>query len=283
MKNLSPFRGVTISLYKLAVGRKNEGVEKGRLIAIEGQIANCFDKYNDHFTPASLIQIQPEGIRSPEKDDLLSLYKYDSFAIREFNKSIKNQQPRGVRSICQNCSIDSIGTLDHVIPKEEFPEFSVNPLNLFPCCSKCNSYKSSNWRFGDKMLFLNLYLDELPEEQYLFVQINGDNLDNIDFEYFIENRNGIEENLFEQIKSHFTRLHLLERMNLKAVDEFDKLIIDLETYIDELPMEEIFQIVTAEAHKLKQIYGQNHWLPVLKLALIGSEVLLRAILVGEEV
>ncbi|MFA8436933.1 MAG: HNH endonuclease [Marinifilaceae bacterium] len=277
MKNLKPYSGNSIDLYSAAVARKRDGVVKDRLKEIENEISLCFDSYQENFQHNTLLELHPKGFVAPCKDDLLSLYDYDSFTIREFRKNLKKQQSRGVKSICQNCTIDSVGTLDHIVPKEEFPEFAVNPQNLFPCCSKCNSHKSDNWKDTDKGLFLNLYLDQLPKEQYLFVQIEGDDLDDIDFQYYLENRNGIDRSLFELIESHYTRLHLLERMNSKAVDEFDKLLVDIQSHIEGLSMEEVIQTVTTEANKLKQIYGYNHWLPVLKLAIIDNEVILESL------
>jgi 5-methylcytosine-specific restriction endonuclease McrA len=44
---------------------------------------------------------------------------------------------------CPVCGIDRIHTLDHVLPKSAFPEFSVAPLNLVPSCFACNLAKSS--------------------------------------------------------------------------------------------------------------------------------------------
>lgn len=40
---------------------------------------------------------------------------------------------------CPMCGSPTIGTLDHYLPKDSFPEFSVMPSNLLPTCSMCNS------------------------------------------------------------------------------------------------------------------------------------------------
>ncbi|TRW17729.1 HNH endonuclease [Glacieibacterium frigidum] len=40
---------------------------------------------------------------------------------------------------CPMCGSPTIGTLDHYLPRDEFPEFSVLPCNLVPACGLCNS------------------------------------------------------------------------------------------------------------------------------------------------
>ncbi|TPJ42888.1 HNH endonuclease signature motif containing protein [Mesorhizobium sp. B2-7-1] len=36
-------------------------------------------------------------------------------------------------------------TLDHYLPKANFPAYSVNPSNLVPCCRDCNSGKNASF------------------------------------------------------------------------------------------------------------------------------------------
>ncbi|WP_220491502.1 MULTISPECIES: hypothetical protein [unclassified Pseudoalteromonas] len=66
--------------------------------------------------------------------------------------------------------------MDHVLGQTEFPEYSVHPKNLFPCCSDCNRKKSDKF-VDDKgsQLFLNLFIDDLPKSHYLKVRI-GDKI-----------------------------------------------------------------------------------------------------------
>ncbi len=272
MKNLKSFTSPTIEVHKEAVRKKNEGDRKNRLVDIEDTISSCYDNYSNGFNNDQLLSLQPHGFDLPEKDDLLSLYSYDSATIKSFRTEIRKQQPRGIRSICQNCTIDSVSTLDHIIPKEDFPEYAVNPLNLFPCCSSCNSKKSNIWRNDEELLFLNLYIDILPETQYLFFRLNGIDLDDFEIEYRLENKAHIDENVFEKIQSHFNRLDLLNRMAFRASDEVDTFIVSIENDIEKHSREEITSIVEEDIEKLRGIYGFNHWSPVMKQELINSDV-----------
>ena len=75
--------------------------------------------------------------------------------------------------------INTANTLDHILPKKVdngFPEFCDMPLNLFPMCGECNTNKGEKWLdTTGSMKYLNLYRDELPNVQFLFVSVNLDN------------------------------------------------------------------------------------------------------------
>lgn len=34
-------------------------------------------------------------------------------------------------------TMETVGTFDHLLPQNEFPNFSDNPQNLIPCCNTC--------------------------------------------------------------------------------------------------------------------------------------------------
>lgn len=42
---------------------------------------------------------------------------------------------------CPLCGIRNVKTLDHYLPKSRYPLLSVNPENLVPACSECNTVK----------------------------------------------------------------------------------------------------------------------------------------------
>jgi hypothetical protein len=118
--------------------------------------------------------------------------------VRELREEIRTIQPITIQNTCQHCAIDSVGSLDHILPKELFPEFVLNPLNLIPCCPICNSHKNQNWKSEEGAdYFINLYTDRLPRVQYLFVEVEGEGGD-INFHFKLENRFGIEDAIFKK-------------------------------------------------------------------------------------
>ncbi|MGY3494386.1 HNH endonuclease [Bradyrhizobium sp. USDA 4502] len=57
---------------------------------------------------------------------------------RKAGKRLKDLRQQQLAS-CPMCGSPGTGTLDHFLPKETFPEFSVMAANLVPACTHCNS------------------------------------------------------------------------------------------------------------------------------------------------
>jgi 5-methylcytosine-specific restriction endonuclease McrA len=64
---------------------------------------------------------------------------------------------------CPMCGSSVTGSVDHYLPKEDFPEFSVMAANLVPACSHCNSGKKGRTFRGatPNERFLHPYFDTL--------------------------------------------------------------------------------------------------------------------------
>lgn len=98
----------------------------------------------------------------------------------ELYKNRRNGGPlRRIRQMvglkhCPICGSPSIGTLDHYLPKEDFPEFSILPSNLLPACSLCNSgAKGRTFKGGAAgERFLHPYYDKLGDEAVWRVEID---------------------------------------------------------------------------------------------------------------
>jgi hypothetical protein len=76
---------------------------------------------------------------------LRSCYDGETKRLRELKDSIAEVQGLRVLKYCPLCGITSVATHDHYLPATLFPEFAVHPLNLVPCCLKCNSTKGDDW------------------------------------------------------------------------------------------------------------------------------------------
>lgn len=270
MKNLKPFSGDAKKEYKDAVGRKLKDSDSSkRLGAIESDIETAYDHYKQKFDTSSLHTVATRAWSSEFKEDLLSLYGYQKKIIRNIRSNITNQQIVTIQSTCQNCTIDSVNTMDHVLPKEKFPEYAVNGYNLFPCCSRCNGYKSE---ITDHSAFLNLFIDELPSVQYLFVRVYWD-IDSVNFEFFLSNEKGLIPNgFYTQIENHYTNLHLLQRMKDASRSYLSEFISSNKNYYKKLGKDCVIEAVLESIEEDRIAYGYNYWRCCLKIALIESDI-----------
>jgi hypothetical protein len=65
--------------------------------------------------------------------------------------------------ICPSCGAHVVpGTLDHYLPKTEFPEFSVLLVNLTPMCNACQESKGASFLTANSQKkYLHSYFDEV--------------------------------------------------------------------------------------------------------------------------
>lgn len=74
---------------------------------------------------------------------------------------------------CPSCGEDGTpNTLDHFLPKDIFPEFSITLVNLFPMCDICQGAKGVKISDDEgKRLFIHPYFDSFIDQQLLILNI----------------------------------------------------------------------------------------------------------------
>jgi hypothetical protein len=84
-------------------------------------------------------------------------------------KSLRSQQV----AICPMCGSSVTGALDHFLPKETFPEFSVMAANLVPACTSCNSSVKGRTYKGESSeeWLIHPYFDTLASSNLWEVRI----------------------------------------------------------------------------------------------------------------
>ncbi len=273
MKKLVHFPDNCMDFFRDAVERKQDGPLKSRLKSLEASINLEYDNYEAEFRTKTIEKLKPNAFFDLYKDDLLSLYSYQSYIIRQLRTRLSGLQAATIRNTCQNCTLIPIQSMDHILPKELYPEFCINPLNLFPSCQTCNAHKSKSLTKGGKRLFLNLFLDELPEEQYLFADVRHGK-DGIDFKFHLKFSKNIDKSLATLIASHYALLHLPERMRLSSGSYFAEFRNTLAAARKRLTNREVVQMVVEKTADDKFCYGTNYWKSVLEEALVNDAIFL---------
>lgn len=272
MKNLKPYDLVSIDFYdELVRTKRNPSLNpnyKDRLTTYRADIGTNFIEYDSSFIGNTLTAMTPNGCDAAKTTDLLSLYSYGNSVISKLKIKLTTTAFNRVENTCQNCTIGEVSSFDHFLPKDEFPEFSVHPKNLIPSCSKCNGKKSIIWREGTNSIFLNLYLDELPDDQYLFVDINY-NMD-LDFTFSVDNRNQIPPALFSIIESHYRRLDLTQRFKENSNKVVSELTNSINSFKNRLSRVKIIDSIIESENSNIALYGSNYWQSILKIALVQN-------------
>ncbi|MFS6803147.1 HNH endonuclease [Edwardsiella tarda] len=109
----------------------------------------------------------------PDKSNYPSLAKPATDALKIYYESppkaisaINDIRSKNSNSLCPMCGSMHSGTLDHVLPKEVYPEFSVFSRNLVPAC-KCNIIKGRKTSNSLGARILHPYYDKILAERLI--------------------------------------------------------------------------------------------------------------------
>lgn len=274
MINFIPYDGDAFELYKDAVGRKNDDADKSILLNIEKRVKNSYDIYQNAFSEGQVHLLDKDVTYSNNEKNLLKgLYDSKAKVVKDIREWIDGHNKRTYLRKCPYCTLSRANTTEHILPKNDYPEYAINALNLLPCCSECNSAKGEQVRDEDgNPLFINFYYHKLPDVQYLFVKLFGDNKGYIDFEYYLDNSNHeVEESMFLLIQRHFTKLGLLGKFEEEAIANYTEIENELRRSASGYGVKKCLEDLHNNTLEDAKEYGRNHWKVILKLALAESE------------
>lgn len=283
MINLFQDREDSFSEYKAAVNRKNDDSnDKKDLLSIEKQMEDCYINYKQHFDSNNIEILKSTRVGQLHKDSLLGLYSSDAAIVKHFRMRYFAQNPQTYNNLCPYCTLSEANTTEHILPKEKYPEYAVDTLNLIPACSGCNSKKGDSIIdvVSGKKTTINYYTDKLPHEQYLYVDFEVSS-NNIKAVYHLENHdNKINVEMYSLIERHFSKFDLLNRFNLKAIQEISELrnLYVVEDFSNEA---EYNAFAAKQIRKMKMDMpqlGYNHWKVILYLSAATSDVFKKYIL-----
>ncbi len=103
--------------------------------------------------------------------------KFHNLYLKPTENSVQQPMLKKLRSrelqLCPACGEDGTpNTLDHYLPKQSYPEFSITACNLFPMCDICQGEKGTTTvNAANERLFLHPYFDQFVNVQVLHLQI----------------------------------------------------------------------------------------------------------------
>lgn len=270
MHNLTPLESELIDEFDLILSSKQDPAHLV-LTNLRNILITRFNLYQQEFNNNNLENINTHNFTQDARTHLMACYSNSTKALDDLLARIKDNQPLHIRSICQYCCINTDSTTDHYLPQSQYPEFSVNHLNLFPCCADCNPKKNNYWyNLGNfSRGIINLYSDNLPNIQFLFVKLYiFGNVASIN--YYIENINGIDADLYTIIENHFIRLNLAEKYTEKTNYLYNRMynMYNKPIYRGNPDLIRDSLLIEVAQHYLD--YGRNHYEGVLMEALANN-------------
>ena len=168
---------------------------------------------------------------------------------------------------CPSCGEDGApGTLDHYLPKTEYPELSVCLVNLTPMCSKCQGKKSDDYLTEDnEKAFLHPYFDQIDE---CLFSINIEPPFNNPLRFSIILKNTVNGELKRLVESHIAGIDFINRVEIFCENKHLHLLkLMAEEREDEEPLKAeqlIRRFLRQEQKKALNAWGSIYYQSVLK-------------------
>ncbi len=161
-------------VYLTCISHVHDPVLKARLASVEPNVTTAAINFDAAAAVAMLHQLHPQidvgGIVT--KEEMSKVYTqrmakkgapgrpcYDSLLA----------SPAYGR--CPLCGQGAVSTLDHHLPKDQFPSLAVVPINLVPACANCNKLKTNAIPHTQEEQTLHPYFDDVEGEQWLFAEL----------------------------------------------------------------------------------------------------------------
>lgn len=259
MKQLVPLATPPSHLERyVAIRNRKKIVTRNVLIAHHAQIEARFDALAARIAAGDLETIGASTLLAISKE-LRLCYGSETKKLEELRAAIKEAQATGQLKYCPYCQTTLGGTDDHYLPAVLFPEFAVHPVNLVPACSTCNTTKGDAWLDGaGRRLFLQFFTDAIPAVDFLQVTlVTSPGVRSVGARFQLVQA-GMSNADWELIRSHFDRLHLIERYEELGNDEIG-IMLDSGRSHREAGGADVRHFLGLEAGKAERRFGRNHW------------------------
>ncbi|CAH6845385.1 HNHc domain-containing protein [Vibrio chagasii] len=276
-------------LSKCEEGIARQG-DKQRFSNAEQELIRLGTEYSDLATNGQLFSIQslrgqPDHtvvVEPLTKKKLVRLYEYYLLDKKKPGRDAYETLLASTNEKCPMCGdIGRPRNLDHFLPKAHFPQYSILPINLIPCCRDCNmDGKGDDFATSEEQQLIHPYLDKNIFSREKWVSARYIMGDPGVLEYIVtppDTWDPVDQN--RAIK-HFSEFDLENRFQIEAakhisevIDQSKALIITVRDLVPDLQPNAIRAAIRKTILKpiLDNALFENHWKKVMYRALNDSE------------
>jgi len=262
MRNLTPSSLDPFKVFRDVIKEKakRSAPRHERLTKRLGTFRQYYREYSD--AKLHLETVKTRRHKTNQVEDLQHCYSVRTPPLNELLADIRRNIPPIRSDKCPYCNIEFPKTFDHYLSLKRFPEYSVHPLNLLPCCNSCNQIKQEQLlTLTGQRKFLNFYFDRIPEIRCLVVRIDQDPADAFSAEYKLVRPRWFRRDTFQSISDHFDTLHLLERYRESSNATFSE--VQKSMLAHHSSRFEIVRLLREDAAMLSNEISPNYWRAVL--------------------
>lgn len=243
-------------------------LRRGRMRAARAEVLAAYQGYEDAAPEVGELDEAP--LTDPQKEAMRHAFTVETQPMTALRGDLLK---RISVARCPSCGISESSTLDHYLPKEQYPEFSVFPKNLVPSCAVCNTRKRD--RILDEgtnvRMFLHPCYDAIPDTAFLAVRARIE-ADALILSYRLTQPVGMALQTFQHLRSHFNELDLADRYRRMGLEHLGGQYPALRrAYGSGEDARRVAKKLVEGAEDFEQASGRNYWLAKLYRALAAND------------
>lgn len=203
------------------------------------------------------------------KSELTKLYTQYFVPAEKPARSLYERLKITSNGKCPFCGgIGHVRTLDHYMPKANFPVFSVLPGNLVPCCRDCNTEKLNSFPTTKGGQPLHPYYDDDKyfNEQWVFANVMVTDPPSLNF--YVAPPVGWTPDEQERVQTHFREYGLGEKFGTEAAADLPETIQTRRTTLQYATPAEFSEYLFEKSATLD--FPINNWRRVMFASLSAS-------------
>ncbi len=233
--------------------RRSEGVS----LVLQGARNAVLAAYNGYANAAA----DPTAYSSVIKDKVIAKVLRENYDLVQESRILSDLREEILEAAfinkCALCGFGEVGSLDHYLPKNRYPEYSILPYNLLPACGVCNLKKLQEVGDTEGGRFLHSYLDRFESVGPLITCEITTSGEELVIKY--APRDSLPEKVKRIVRYHFKGLDLQERYTTASLDRILG-VYDLleEAYHDEGPAGVAYEAKRRETN-CQNKFGNQYW------------------------
>jgi hypothetical protein len=146
-----------------------------KLVGVSADIETAAEAFEAHALAKTLHSVArvPNVAGVVSSEEMKALYKKQMSSTngggRSYYDALKNSAPN---KKCPLCGVGVVSTLDHHLPQSKYPDLTVTPFNLVPCCADCNKAKLAKFPKNPGEQTIHPYFDNFTHAQWVQATID---------------------------------------------------------------------------------------------------------------
>lgn len=157
--------------------------------------------------------------------------------------------------LCALCGRNDVSTIDHFLPKEKFPEYSILVDNLIAACPRCNQKKRDGvGRPGRRYIYPSVSSSTLPPLLTCVVTVEGGT------PYFdFEGNSNLDSEVRQCVEFHLDTLELRDSYSIGALNEILERIDLFREYFEVGGTAELLIQLKRCKSSIEKNFGSSFW------------------------